>query len=738
MSMHHDPELDDVLQDRELLHLADLLRSARRAQPPLDEAFRSELRRTLMKRAWEAGEGREPWWRRLAAPPAVAWAGAAAGVILIASVVVYMSQQPSGQLVITSPIADAPAVQLAQPILVKFSQPMDHPSTEAAVQISPATYVAFTWQENTLSVLPTSGNLAPNTQYQVTIGPSAKTATGQQLSAPQVISFVTQPTTAPPPPPSPTAPPTPRSQLPGERQLAGLPSGPTITPLWSADSTTVYFVGANGALDSVPATGGDVKVIVPDGVSSPTIAPAGDRLAYIRGNTIEVLTLATGRTTDEVTFVPPPTIVSWVKDKLFWVAGGGVYTVVGSGGPSRLAPLPPDGAVLSIAPDGAHAIYQVAHSLLLLDLATARSSPLGSIGAQFFGWSPAGTGLIYSSADGDVVGDSQGKTIATIPAGEASWSSLDEILLGSDTDLYAVRPDGFGQTKLSNGTYHGPVWAPNGTAFTFVRGGALWTASTSPLPPEPSALDLASSAVSSFMKARLAGLSDQAKTFLTDNGKQAYSSAGINLLITGDPVFSRFYILTQEITAARPDAARLVVRLVLAHGKLNVSDYDETLTLQRDLSTGQFFIDQASAGPHRDLGKGPEVVAVDVTTAAVAVTFDSDLKGEWVPDGVILLDSKGKQIGGKATYASRTATITGLELAPGASYKLVVLSTVRDFVDHGVAAEYDLDLVGPVASNSSSDHTGTNPTPTPTPSPSPSPKPKATPTPSPIASPSSA
>ncbi len=727
MSVHHDPELDDVLQDRELLHLAGLLRSARRAEPPLDEAFRSELRRKLMQKAWEAGEGREPWWRRLAAPPpsALAWAGAAAGVVLIASVVVYMSQQPSGALVVTSPIADAPAVQLEQPILVKFSQPMDHPSTEAAVQIAPATYVAFSWQANTLSVQPTSGNLAPNTQYQVTIGPSARTASGQSLSAAQTITFVTQPTTAPPPPPSPTAPPTPRSQLPDERQVASLPSGTTLTPQWSADSTTVYFVGANGALDSVAVKGGDVKVLVADGVSSPTITSAGDRLAYIRGGKIEVLTLAAG-TTAELAVTPHPTIVSWVKDKLFWSAGDGVYTQ-GTDGQSRLAPLPPDGAAVSIAPDGAHAIYQQAHSLVLLDLATAKSSPLGPVGAQFFGWSPDGTRLIYSTADGNVVGNSQGKTIATIPTGDPTWSSLDEILVGSDTDLYAVRPDGFGLTKLANGTYHAPLWAPNGTAFTFFRGGALWTASASPLPPEPSALDLASSAVTLFMKARLAGQSDQAKAFLTDNGKQAYSSGGLNLLITGDKVFSRFYVLAQEVTGNQPDTARLVVRLVLAQGKLNVSHFEETLTLQRDLSTGQFFIDQATAGPRRVLGKGPAVVGVDLAAATIKVAFDSDLRAETVPDGVILLDSKGKQLDGKATYANRTATISGLELAPGAPYKLVVLSTVRDVLDHNVASEYDLDLVGPAASNPAGDHFGLIP-----PTPKPSPTPITTPTPKPV------
>lgn len=730
MSMHHDHELDDVLQDAELLYLADLLRSARRAEPPLDEAFRSELRRTLMQKAWESGEGREPWWRRLTGPPALAWAGAAAGVVLIASVVVYMSLQPGGQLVISSPIADAPAVQLQEPILVKFSQPMDHQSTQAAVQITPATYVAFSWQENTLSVLPTSGNLAPNTQYQVTIGPSARTATGQTLSAPQVITFVTQPAAPPPVAPSPTASPTPRSQLPGEHQLASLPSGTTYTPQWSADSSTIYFVGANGALDSVAAKGSDAIVMVPDGVSSPAIAPAGDRLAYIRGGKIEVLTLVAGTTsgtTAELIVSPAPTIVSWVKDKVFWASSAGIYTA-GTSKPLPLAPLPPDGALMSIAPDGAHAIYQQGHSLLLLEIATGKSNPLGLVGAQFFGWSPDGTRLIYSSANGNVVADSQGKTLATIPTGDPSWSSLDEILLGSDTDLSAVRPDAFGLAKLANGTYHSPVWAPNGTAFTFVRGGALWTASANPLAVEPPALDLASVAVTSFMKARLAVQSDQAKTYLTDNGKLAYSNGGVNLLITNDPAFSRFYILTGEMTGSGT-TARVVVRLVLAHGKLNVSDYEETLTLQRDLTTGQFLIDQATGGPRRDLGKGPEVVGVEVTAASIKVTFDSDLKAETVQDGVILLDSKGRPVGAKATYAEKTATISGLELTPGAPYKLVVLSTIRDVNDHRVSSEYALDLVGPAASG---DHSAS--VVAPTPKPSPSPTPIATPSPKPEAS----
>jgi hypothetical protein len=729
MSIHHDPELDDVLQDRELQHIADLLRSARRAEPPLDDAFRSELRRTLMQKAWEAGEGRVPWWSRLMAPPALAWAGAAVGVLLIAAVVVFMSQQPGGgELTITSPIADAPAVQLQQPILVKFSQPMDHPSTEGAVQITPATYVSYSWQENTLSVLPTSGNLAPNTQYQVTIGPTAKTAAGQLVAAPQTITFVTEAPAPPPQPPPPTAVPTPRFSLPGERQLATLPSGTATTLQWSADSNTIYFVGANGALDSVTLKASDVTVLVTDGVSSPKIAPAGDRLAYVRGGKIEVLTLDAGTTT-EIKVTPAATSVSWVKDKLFWSSADGVYTR-DADGQKQLAPLLPDGAAVSIAPDGAHATYRQSHALLLLDLSTGKTSPLGTADAQFFGWSPDGSRLIYSTADGNVVAGKDGKMLSTIPSGDASWSSLDEVILGSDTELYAVRPDAFGLTKLANGTYHTPSWAPSGTAFSFVRAGALWVASASPLASEPPALDLASLTVNSFMKARLAIQPDQAKAFLTDNGKQAYASDGLKLLISGDPVFSRFYILTQEMTSTQPDTARVVVRLVLTQGKLNVGDFDETLTLVRDPSSGQFLIDQATAGAHRDLGKGPEVVAVDVTPSVIKVTFDSDLKLETVPFGVMLLDRNGKQVGDKATYANRAVTIGGLELAQGQHYRLVVLSTVHDWVDHNVASEYDLDVVGPAPI---SEHSGTvvSPTPTPTPSTIPTPTPVASATPAP-------
>jgi hypothetical protein len=488
----------------------------------------------------------------------------------------------------------------------------------------------------------------------------------------------------------------------------------------------VYFVDSKGALEAVPAKGGDVKVVAADGVTSPAISPAGDRIAYIRGARIQVLTFATG-TTAEVTVTPAPTMVGWDKDKLLWAAADGLYTQ-GNNKTTQLAPLPTTGnvAVQSISPDGAHAVYRQDQKLFLLDTTTAKVIPVGQANAEFYGWSPSGAQLLYSTDHGLVVSDVSGNSAGTLNGVEASWSSQDAILIGSDTEIYQVRPDGSSPTKLANGTYHLPAWAPNGTAFAFFRGGALWAASAPALPPPPNVIDQAAAVVNSFMQARLKGLADQATTYLDANGKQAYSTGGLKLVIAGDdPRFSRFYVLTQQVTGTQPDVATFVVRLILTHGKLDIANFEETLTVVRDATTKNFVIDQATTSPQRDLGKGAEVVGIVVTPATLQVTFDSDLDPGTVPAGLHVLDARGKQIEATATYANRTVTISGLDLKPGARYKLVVLPTVRDVLGHNMASEYDLQLVGP-AVNDRPEHRGPGIGPA-----SPSPSPTVTPTPTP-------
>jgi hypothetical protein len=105
------------------------------------------------------------------------------------------------------------------------------------------------------------------------------------------------------------------------------------------------------------------------------------------------------------------------------------------------------------------------------------------------------------------------------------------------------------------------------------------------------------------------------------------------------------------------------------------------------------------------------------------------LKPESVATGVIILDSKGKQVGGSPVYTNRTVTIAGLDLKPHATYKLVVLSTVQDVGGTNISAEYDLTFAGPAEA-----HGGANKRGEPTPSPSP---PQASPSATPSASPAS-
>jgi len=727
LNAYHDPDLDDVLQDDELRRLASVLESARMPEPPLDDAFRTSLRRQLMQQAWTMSSGGSSFWRRFLAPPGLAWAGAAAGLVLIASVVVFSELQAPGgfqQIVVQSQIDGNSGVALAQPILVSFNQPMNHQTTQDAVQITPATTVTFSWRENTLAVQPTSGNLAPNTQYQVTIGPTATTAAGQPLTAPHTITFVTQPPPSPtlvaPPRPTPTS----TSLLTGERSLVALGGEQTAPVQWSADSSTVYYVDGAGALKSVPVKGGSASVIAPDGVTSPAISPDGSRLAYIRNGKIEVLTFAAG-TTAESAPSPAPTIVGWSKTGLVWGGPAGIFgQAAGGHGSVQLATLPGTGvvAVLSFSPDGSHAVYRQDQSLFVLDLGTGKSVQLGQPGAAFGGWAPDGSSLLYVSGSSLLVADLQGATQATLTAGEPSWSSQGAILLGTDTDLYQVRPDGTGSTKLSNGTYLAPVWAPDGASFVFFRGSAMFAATAPGLPPEPTALDQAETTVSSFMQARLAGQPDQAGAYLDASGKQAYAAGGLSLQGGGDSRFTRYYVLTQEMTATSPDTARFVVRLVLTRGKIDVSDFEETLTVVRDASTKQFLIDQATASPRRDLGKGAEVVGVQLATNSITVTFDSDLDPKTVSPGVELIDAKGNTLETTAAYASHTVTLSGLDLKPGAQYRLVVLTTLRDVRGQGVAAEYDLDILGPLSQNAGNRD---NVTPSPIPSPSPSASPSA-------------
>ncbi|HET7465079.1 MAG TPA: Ig-like domain-containing protein [Candidatus Dormibacteraeota bacterium] len=718
-----DPELNDVLQDHELRRLAQLLSRAETPEPPLDDAFKSALRRQLMDMAWRSAEGRDSWWRGWLTAPRLTWVGAAAVVVMIASVVVYTAAQPPGgfnEVIVRSPQQDQSAVALHQPILVSFNQPMDHPSTEKATQITPATSVTFSWNGDAqMYIQPVTGDLAPNTQYQVTIGPGALTKTQQPLSTPTTITFVTQPSTPAPPQASPT----PRVLTLNQQQLATIPSAASSSPLWSPDSSTVYYVAAGGAIVSVPAKGGAPTTLVTDGASLPALDPAGGKLAYVRAGKIEILTPAT-KTTDEVAPASTPTALRWVGETLFFGTSDGVYSVGDT--INKVAGIQSNQAasVISIAPNGLHAVYQTASTLFVLDLGTGASAQLGGAGAAgtFQGWSPNGARLIY----GNLVADTNGKTVKQLPEGDASWSAQNVILLGSDTAIFSVRPDGTSLTKLADGTYHAPAWAPDASTFLFVRGNGLWVATAPAAAPLPSPTAQASAIVDAFMRARQDNDPDKARTYLDDSGKTAYGSGNPALIPSSDLQFKRYYIVLAEVDPTTPNTVRVVVRMVFGKNKQEKVAIEETLVVLRSVSTDPFLIDGVNAAPERGLAKGPEVVSMKVTGSEVDVTFDSDLVASTI-NSVTLQDSTGAAIQVTPTYNDRTITFSGLQLTPGARYRLVVTNNLQDVGQRHAAAEYDLDFVGPAPDSTSGAST---PAPLPSPSPGVSPSPSPTPSPS--------
>src|ERR1700730_15951379 len=281
-----DQELDWIFPDEpELRQTAHLLRRVPRPEAPLDPAFRAALRRRLMQEAWDRAAPALPWWRRLLAPQSMAWAGATVGVVLIAFVVYALTFTPakpdSQQVIVSSPLQGSHAVAATEPIQLQFSQPMDTASVEQALQIQPATKVkSYQWVNgnSTVQIVPQNG-LAPNTQYQVTLSPKAKTQAGAAVAKKPRVTFVTAPPPTPQatPTPAPTPRPTPPPGITSPRQIA--PSG-TPSPAWTPDGQTLFVIDTSGQLRGFSvASGAAQPVVAADGATVVAVGPDGT-LAY--------------------------------------------------------------------------------------------------------------------------------------------------------------------------------------------------------------------------------------------------------------------------------------------------------------------------------------------------------------------------------------------------------------------------------------------------------------------------
>ena len=670
----HDPEIDELFKEPELRDLAQVLRSVAHEPVDPDPAFRASLRRRLMSDAWDQMRPRTPWYRRIWAPsaprrpfftgPMMAGLAGAVGVCLLAFAVLTMVFSQSGtttQVQATSPLQDAQAVGLKEPIVINFSHQVDPNAVQ--VQIQPATQAKYDWQGSTLKITPVN-NLAPNTQYQVTVAPSTKAP--NQAVAPKKVTFVT---TAPPPTPTPapTVKPTPSGTpqpVSNQRQLA--PSG-SVAPSWSGDGSKLYVVSPAGQLAAVPAAGGDAQQIQPNGVTNVVAGPAGP--AYVRGALVVYGQVA----------VPglQPIALGFRGGNLAIAVADSVVSPDGS----KVSGFSEPATAADFSPGGDRLAYLGASGLHIVDLTTQSDKLIGPA-AGLGDWSADGHRFAYPTDSTVALTDgSTTRSLGSVAGvSSVSWShTADLLLLGGGSSLQVLSPDGSeGPRKVADGAFAQASWSPAGLTFSYVRAGAVWLAQLNL--NRPTVTQSVDDAVNGFLTARKAQESGQASSYLDSSGKAAF--ANLKLVYPDSPQLSRYYVIFSQGNEA-------VVRLVLKQDGVETALVDETLALVTDQSTGRVLVHGVTEAPARPIGKGPEVLRVSVQGNQLRVAFDSDLDPNSTAAGVAL---KGADVTSSYDLGARTVILTAAAgLNPSTAYKLLVSPSLKD-VNQRPATAFQIDI----------------------------------------------
>jgi len=692
MNAYRDPEMDDLGDeqrwDPQVRELAHYLRSSSRAYAHIEPSvrFRQDLRRRLMREAWElAAKPPKPWYQRLLAPQPMAMAGALVGAVLIVTVA-FLSLGPQQHdqinVAVVSPQNNTQldATIRNQPIVLQFSQPMKTDSVQLDIQ--PATAVSRSWDEQhkVLTLTPRNG-LSANTQYTVTVT-SASTAQSQPVSKIKPVVFSTLPTPAPTPStgPRPTQPP---SQILNPRSITQIASGSRVH--WSLDGGSLFAIGQDGVLQQISLTSGTAPKHIADGVSMAAVAPDGS-IAWLSG--AQVTWKST--TVNNV----QPVALGFRPSGLLLASAADVETA----DQRRVAGFRENATAADFSASGDRVAYLGASGLHLVDLASGADTAIGpaiALGA----WGPDGRHYAYVTRAGvSVANASDGSTAALVSlpgVSGLSWSGSEQQLLVSAGGALSLVNYGGGattahtQSTAQDGTFSAPDWAPSGGGeFSFVRDGQVWVAKLqgalpgappiTPVTPGVSQIDL----VNSFMAARQNGALGQAQAFLDTTGLSAFT--GLNLVYNSDPSLARYYVLLSQ-------PGRVVVRLVLTRGQVQTA-VDETLTIQPDASNHPY-IHAVSESPRLSFGSGPEVTAVTVASNAIKVQFDSDLAP--LPAGAVSI--RGVATQSQYDSSKRTVTLTTqASLNPNQTYDLVVTPALQD-VSQRSAVQYDLQFAGPTS-----------------------------------------
>jgi hypothetical protein len=757
--MMNDPELEELFADPAHREVVDLLKASRPATPPLDPHFRNYLRAKLMTQAHRTLQPRavRPWFPFSLKPKVLApmMAAVAAGFLVVLGVQIYLHKQPtSDSVAVILPAKDKTGVATADPIVIRFTGPVNKTAIADTVVIEPATSVTKQWVGQNLVIIP-DHPLAPNTTYSVSLKPSAAVPTpspGSPTTTPKptpaptpvVMRFTTVPA-----PVAPVVPPsfkstnvhfahdsrladsgtvfsaawTPTGQLlvtrPAGQPGPGATSAPSATAT-SAATTDVWLM----SVASSPGT--PIRLVAPGG-SFPAAAPSGGLFAAWRqvpGNqaTLEIWDLQGNlqSTVATVSGVPDRPAVWLDSDRIAYLDNGSLRVAGLHASVDGVQKLKVDHGSLAASSTGQYLAVESASGSLVLDLnsaATARRLPDGATG---FAWSSKGDlAFVIQRASGSDLwvasGSAQPIRVASSPIGQ-TWSDLNwapdgvSLMLASKpagaassaSRLILINADGSAPTPFaSQQEYSSPQWSAHGDLVLFTRadeagGRAFWTAITSPSDVD-AADKQALAEVDKFMQARLKGDTTAAQDELDAQGLSAYRGGASSLLSAPGTQFDRYYPVTVQRTGSNPDKFLIGVRIFVSRSGAQRSFFEEQLTLV--LKDQRYLVDAVKSTPTLPLSHGPTVVAVEVVQtdsgAQVRIRFDADLRAATVTNDTIQVkDADGNQVSSRIAFDpdNHLATLT-LKLKAGSSYQLAVTTGVADINGVNLAQEYDAPLV---------------------------------------------
>jgi len=753
----NDPELEELFADPAHREVVDLLKTTRPAAPPLDPHFRNYLRAKLMTEAQQTLQPRaaRPWFSSLRPKVlAPAMAAVAAGFLVVLGVEIYLHREPSPELVSVSLPSSKTNVATAEPIVIRFSGPVDKNAVAETVVIEPATAVTKQWVGQSLVIIP-DHPLAPNTTYSVSLKPTAippppgPKTTAQPTPAvaptPVVVRFTTVRA-----PVAPVVPPsfkssnvryahdsrladsgtvfsagwTPTGQLLVSRP-AGQPGLGSASPSAAASPAGPAAPRATTDVWLMSTLSTPIRLVVPGG-SLPAAAPSGGLFAAWRsapGNraTLDIWDLQ-GNLQSTVATVDgaPDRPAVWLDSDRIAYLDQGTLRVAGLHAAVDVPNLKVDHGSLAASATGQFLAVESADRSVVLDL-TAGSAPRRLPDhATGFAWSSKGdlAFLIQQASGTDLwigAGGVNAGRVASSPAGQ-TWSDLNwapdaaSLMLASKpagagsaaSRLMLINADGSALTPFAaQQEYSSPQWASHGDFVLFTRqdeagGRAFWLATTSPLDVD-AAEKQALAEVEKFMQARLRRDIAAAQDGLDAQGRTAYEGGASTLLSPAGTQFDRYYPVTLQKTGSNPSKFLVGVRIFVSHSGAQPSFFEEQLTLV--LRDQRYLVDAVKSTPTMLLSHGPTVLSVEVVQGSpeqqVRVRFDADLRsGTVTKDTILVTDADGKPVSSRITFDpdNHLATLT-LKLKVGSTYQLAVTTGVADINGVSLAQEYDAPLV---------------------------------------------